>query len=102
MEPVEYTGETGELNGTEYKWYNSEHCALLTGYDLDKGKLKINDPMEGIVYRDYDKFKEIYDEIGQYAVVVKDLDSRSYAAESDNNAANTLGITIEVETEKKH
>ena len=33
--------------------------------------VQINDPLEGIVDRDYDEFKRIYDEIGKYAVVVK-------------------------------
>ncbi len=77
MEPVEFTGEHGRYDGHDYNWYKSEHCVLLTGYDLDKDTLTVNDPMEGIVTRDFYEFEEIYDKIGQYAVVVKDLEAAS-------------------------
>ena len=46
-------------------------CVVLSGYDLDNGTLQINDPLEGIVTRDYEEFKSIYDTVGKYAVVVK-------------------------------
>jgi len=103
MEPVEFTGEYGVLDGKEYKWYKSEHCVVISGYDLDKGVITVNDPMEGIVERNIDEFKAIYNEIGQYAVVVSNLDDIAFAAEEDKNASQSLGIMIEteIETEKK-
>lgn len=70
VEP-EFTEDTAEYEGETYRWYYQEHCVVLSGYDLDNNTLQINDPLEGIVDRDYDEFKRIYDEIGKYAVVVR-------------------------------
>lgn len=71
MADPEFTEDKTEYNGKIYRWYYQEHCVVLSGYDLDNNTLQINDPLEGIVNRDYDEFKRIYDEIGKYAVVVK-------------------------------
>lgn len=71
MAEPEFTEDTAEYEGKTYRWYYPEHCVVLSGYDLDNNTVQINDPLEGIVDRDYDEFKRIYDEIGKYAVVVK-------------------------------
>ena len=71
MAEPEFTEDTTEYEGETYRWYYQEHCVVLSGYDLDNGTLQINDPLEGIVTRDYEEFKSIYDTIGKYAVVVK-------------------------------
>ena len=71
MAEPEFTEDTAEYEGKTYRWYYQEHCVVLSGYDLDNNTVQINDPLEGIVDRDYDEFKRIYDEIGKYAVVVK-------------------------------
>ena len=71
MAEPEFTEDTAEYEGKTYHWYYQEHCVVLSGYDLDNNTVQINDPLEGIVDRDYDEFKRIYDEIGKYAVVVK-------------------------------
>lgn len=71
MAQPEFTEEHGEYDGREYRWYRQEHCVVLSGYDLEARTLTINDPLEGIVTRDYEEFQQIYDEIGQYAVVLK-------------------------------
>ncbi|MEI3138589.1 MAG: hypothetical protein V8T31_02865 [Lachnospiraceae bacterium] len=44
--------------------------------------MQINDPLEGIVTRDYEEFKSIHDTVGKYAVVVKAAseEQRSYEA----------------------
>ena len=71
MSEPEFTEDTTEYEGETYRWYYQEHCVVLSGYDLDNGTLQINDPLEGIVTRDYEEFKSIYDTVGKYAVVVK-------------------------------
>ena len=71
MAEPEFTEDTTEYDGELYRWYYQEHCVVLSGYDLDNGTLQINDPLEGIVTRDYEEFKSIYDTVGKYAVVVK-------------------------------
>lgn len=71
MAEPEFTEDTTEYDGEFYRWYYQEHCVVLSGYDLDNGTLQINDPLEGIVTRDYEEFKSIYDTVGKYAVVVK-------------------------------
>lgn len=71
MAEPEFTEDTAEYEGKTYRWYYQEHCVVLSGYDLDNNTVQINDPLEGIVTRDYDEFKNIYDKIGKYAVVVK-------------------------------
>lgn len=71
MAEPEFTEDTAEYEGETYRWYYQEHCVVLSGYDLENHTLQINDPLEGIVTRDYDEFKQIYDTVGKYAVVVK-------------------------------
>lgn len=58
-------------NGITYTWYTYEHCVVLSGYDLDLGVVTINDPLEGVIKRDLEEFKEIYDEVGQFAVILE-------------------------------
>ncbi len=71
MAEPEFTEDKTEYEGEIYRWYYQEHCVVLSGYDLDNHTLQINDPLEGVVTRDYDEFKKIYDTIGKYAVVIK-------------------------------
>lgn len=71
MEDPYFTGEEFSLNGTTYRWYNTEHCVVLSGYDLDRGIVYINDPLEGIVERNLEAFEAYYDEIGRFAMVIQ-------------------------------
>jgi uncharacterized protein YvpB len=71
MASVNFTGASQEYMGKTYRWYSDEHCVVLYGYDRSTGTLLISDPLEGLVERDWDDFEEIYDEIGQYAVVIE-------------------------------
>lgn len=91
---VSYSGEVAEYHGEEYKWYLAEHCVLVTGYDKKQGTVRVNDPLEGIVNRDFFWFKDIYDQIGKYAVVVKEVGPEVLKAESDKTAAKSLGINV--------
>lgn len=71
MDPVKFSGNTAAYNGHVYRWYRSEHCVVLCGYDREKGTITVSDPLEGRVERNWDAFSEIYDEAGQYAVVIR-------------------------------
>lgn len=71
MSEPNFTGEEFDLNGITYRWYNAEHCVVLSGYDLDRGVVYINDPLEGIVERDLAAFEAYYDEIGRFAIVLQ-------------------------------
>lgn len=70
MEP-QFTGETAFFAGVEYRWYGSEHCMVLSGYDLKSQTVVINDPLEGIVTRDLAEFERIFDLTGQNAMVLQ-------------------------------
>ena len=59
-----------EEENSEVAWYNTEHCVVISGYDLERKTLTIQDPMEGPVKRDIEVFGNIYNSIGQYAVVL--------------------------------
>lgn len=56
--------------GKTYYWYRKEHCVVLCGYDRENNTVLVNDPLEGMVQRDAARFEELYDEIGQMAVVI--------------------------------
>ncbi len=66
-----FTGLTYSYRGETYAWYSQEHCVVLYGYDKESNTVLISDPLEGLVERDADAFAEIYDTVGQYAVVIK-------------------------------
>lgn len=77
MEEPEFTGEIGEYGDRTYRWYRQEHCAVLSGYDLDEGTVQINDPLEGIVTRDLEEFERIYEITGKNAVVLKSREEKT-------------------------
>ncbi|MBR2764745.1 MAG: C39 family peptidase [Blautia sp.] len=58
---VEYGDET-------FWWYRNEHCVMLQGYDLDTDEVILQDPEKGQVRLDIDRFKEIYEAVGRFAV----------------------------------
>lgn len=70
MEEPEFTGDSCTYQGREYRWYRQEHCVVLSGYDLEERTVQINDPLEGIVTRDMDAFRSIYDKTGQNAIAI--------------------------------
>ena len=71
MEEPYFTGEEFSLNGITYRWYSTEHCVVLSGYDLDRGIVCTNDPLEGVVERNLSAFESYYDEIGRFAMVIQ-------------------------------
>ena len=63
---IDLRGSTSE----GYTWYEMEHCVVLAGYDLENDKLIISDPMQGIAEYSLEWFQEVYERVGQYAVVI--------------------------------
>lgn len=68
-EPVA-TDNFCEYEGHEYQWFNNEHCVVFMGFHKDTNEVVINDPLEGIVYRDATDFEEIFDRMGKQAVII--------------------------------
>ncbi len=63
---IDLRGSTSE----GYTWYGMEHCVVLAGYDLENDKVIISDPMQGIAEYSLEWFQEVYERVGQYAVVI--------------------------------
>lgn len=68
-EPVA-TDEICEFEGKTYRWFRNEHCMVLCGFDREKNIVYIQDPLDGLVERDADKFAEYYNELGKNAMIV--------------------------------
>ena len=64
------TDDSITYHGVSYNWYYNEHCVTACGYNLENNELIVSDPLEGIVSRDLDRFREIYEQVGSYAVVI--------------------------------
>ena len=64
------TNSVYTYQGKTYQWYRSEHCVVLYGYDKSKDVYLVSDPLVGLVERDASAFRNIYDSIGKYAVVI--------------------------------
>ncbi len=67
-----YMQETPAYSGQvigEYSWYRNEHCVVVYGVS-EEGDVLVSDPLDGLVERDYDTFKEIYEACGQMAVII--------------------------------
>ncbi len=56
--------------GEKVKWRQGEHCVVMIGYDTCNLKIYVMDPLEGIVDYDMKTFKNRYEEMGSYAVVI--------------------------------
>lgn len=71
MSNVNFTGQVSTYKGREYKWYNTEHCVVICGYDRVNETIHVSDPLDGIVDRDWDAFEQIYETAGENAVVIE-------------------------------
>lgn len=58
-------------NGKRWTFYRYEHCVVFCGYDKKKGKVLINDPLSGLVWRKASSFERIYNKMGKMAVVIQ-------------------------------
>ena len=70
MTSPDKTGGAYTYQGQSYQWYGSEHCVVLYGYDKGKDVYLVSDPLVGLVERDAAAFRDIYEKIGEYAVVI--------------------------------
>lgn len=57
--------------GKTWRFYRSEHCVVLCGYDKKNKKVLINDPLSGLVWRKMSSFERIYNKLGKMAVVIQ-------------------------------
>ena len=58
-------------SGEKAKFTSGEHCVVVTGYDIDKHELTINDPLSGIVHVKTDKFIRVYNKLHKQAVILE-------------------------------
>lgn len=70
MAQPDFTEESGRYGGREYRWYRQEHCVVLSGCDRSARTVQVNDPLDGIVQRDLDAFRRIYEQTGSNAVIL--------------------------------
>ena len=54
-----------------FTWPRNEHCAALSGYDIDRGVVTLDDPTHGIVERSMEEFVTYYQKYYYQAVVVR-------------------------------
>ena len=57
-------------DGEEFYWYSSEHCVVLSGYDLDAGTVTLTDPTNGVITTDAEQFGLIYNVTGELSMTV--------------------------------
>ena len=68
------TGEwfqAGTVNGKAVYWPRRAHCMVLTGYDLNRGTVKVNDPIRGTVEYSMSDFEKAYKNMGKNAVIIE-------------------------------
>lgn len=70
MEMPSFTGKVYRYSGKQVEWYHNEHCVVLYGFDLTNNTVLVSDPIDGLVERDLDRFREIYEKAGRMAMVI--------------------------------
>lgn len=69
-----YIEHSREYEGIYYPWYDTEHCVCLFGYDLEDDEVKVADSWGGVErWEDASRFEDIYDEIGQFSMILMDV-----------------------------
>lgn len=63
--------KAGNVNGRTVYWPTREHAVVLTGYDLERGIVEVNDPLEGKVEYLMDAFERAYESMGKNAIVLE-------------------------------
>lgn len=59
------------VSGKRWTFYAYEHCVVLCGYDKKRGRVLINDPLSGLVWRNAKSFERIYNKLGKMAIVIR-------------------------------
>jgi uncharacterized protein YjdB len=70
LRAVNFTGWTCTWNGRTYRWYSSEHCVVMYGYNAKHTSVYISDSIDGKVVRNWSAFESIYNTAGMNAVVI--------------------------------
>lgn len=71
MKPIG-TGRSWTVSetGKTVTWPANEHCLLLTGYNVKKGLVYMNDPLKGKVSYQMSVFEERFSSLGNHAVII--------------------------------
>ena len=67
-----FTDDVSTYKEKTYTWYTNEHCLVIDGYDMETGELVLQDPMQGRFVFSLREFEEIYNQIGQYAMTIRE------------------------------
>ena len=68
-----YFGNRGVAEATSHGFtmYSGTHAVTITGYDPFKSKIQVADPLSGLVWRDWSRFKSLYNQMGRQAVTIE-------------------------------
>lgn len=66
----DYASWTDEATGNTVSWFGKEHCLLLTGFDLQKKLVYVNDPLKGETEYDMRVFEERFEEMERNALII--------------------------------
>jgi len=61
-------------DGEKVSFCSTEHCLLLTGYDIQNNTVTVCDPMRGVKEYKLDKFKKRYEALFMQAVIITEAD----------------------------
>lgn len=75
IEPTYYDSWIDNESGEKLDWYLNEHCFVLVGFDKDENRVTINDPIKGIRDFNMEKFILRYNQMGNNAVVIMDMNN---------------------------
>lgn len=70
IEPVKGASWIDRETGKFVTWVGNEHCMLLTGYDLARKCVFINDPLYGVVSYDMKLFEKRFIQLESQAVMI--------------------------------
>ena len=65
-----YSGSEITYNERTYRWYSNEHCVMLGGFDQGASSVTVYDPMLGKTTVDMEVFRDNYNKIGKYALII--------------------------------
>lgn len=65
-----YSGSEITYNERTYRWYSNEHCVMLGGFDQGDSSVTVYDPMLGKTTVDMEVFRDNYNKIGKYALII--------------------------------
>ena len=75
IKPELYRSWKDKDTGEQLDWYLHEHCFVLTGFDKEKGRVTLNDPIKGIKEFNMERFEQRFIEMGSNAVILLDMNN---------------------------